>query len=101
MSAHVFFFIDGCGYCERILPEIVDFYTRTNIQLVIRKPTMVEKDAIPGYPALLIPGRVGSRPLLLVGTNILGALHRDPELLNGSVGNHLANPAPSDGDAGV
>lgn len=74
-----YFYIDGCGYCERVLPEIAELFAAKSIQLVIRKPTIVEKPAIKGYPALLLPRGEGP-PLLLIGTGILDALRERPDL---------------------
>jgi len=94
----VYFYIDTCAYCERILPQIVDFFTTRGIPLVIRKPTIVEKPFIKGYPALKIPG---DPPVLLVGTQILDRLRDFPELLNGSVDNRLTESAAGDGDSSL
>lgn len=96
----VFFFIDKCGYCERVLPQVVEFFTARSIPLVIRKPTLAEQPAIPGYPALMIP-RGSDKPILLVGTNVLEALLSKPELLNGAPCDRLQGPPTGDGHAGV
>lgn len=96
----VFFFIDKCGYCERALPQIVEFFIARSIPLVIRKPTLAEQPAIPGYPALMIP-RGSEKPILLIGTNILEALLAKPELLDGAPLDRHQDPSAGDGHAGV
>jgi hypothetical protein len=94
----IYYYVDTCAYCERVLPEIVDFFTTRGIPLVIRKPTIVEKPSISGYPALLIRGEPS---ILLVGTQILDKLRATPELLNGCADNSLTEFAASDGDAAL
>lgn len=96
MSWCIYFYVDTCPYCERILPGIIDFFTTRGIPLVIRKPTIVERPSIKGYPALLIHG---DNPTLLVGTEILETLRDTPELLNGCVDHRLPESAAFDGDS--
>jgi len=91
----IYFYVDTCAYCERILPQIVDFLITQGIPLVIRKPTIVEKPSIKGYPALLTNG---DPPVLLVGTQILDTLRDDPELLNGRADHRLPEPPAAHGD---
>ena len=98
MYKHIYFYVDTCSYCELVLPQIVDFFSTRGIPLVIRKPTIVERPAIPGYPALLVQG---SPPVLLVGTQILDTLRDTPELLNGPADNRLPEPPASNGDAAL
>ena len=95
---HIYFYVDSCAYCERVLPEIIDFFSTQGIPLVIRKPTIVERPSIKGYPALLIQG---DKPVLLVGTQILDKLKGFPELLNGRTDNRLPDAAASDGDSSL
>jgi hypothetical protein len=94
----VYYYIDTCAYCERILPEIVDYFTTRDIPLVIRKPTIVERPSIQGYPALRTNG---DPPLLLVGTHILDTLKDTPELLHGRADHRLSEPATGDGDSAL
>jgi len=103
MNWSVFFYSDRCPHCERVLPEIVDLFNRRGIPLVIRKPTLVEMSAIPGYPTLLLPEAAGTRPqpILLVGTQIAEKLRSEPELLNGSSNHRLAESSAGDGNAAV
>lgn len=98
MNWHVYFYVDTCAYCERILPEIVDFFSTRTIPLVIRKPTIVERPSIKGYPALLVNG---DKPVLLVGTQILDTLRDFPELLNGRADNRLPESAAGNGDSSL
>lgn len=94
----VYFYIDTCAYCERILPEIIDFFSTRAIPLVIRKPTIVERPSIKGYPALLIRSEP---PVLLVGTQILDKLKDSPELLNGCTDDSLSELAAGNGDSSL
>lgn len=103
MAQPIYFFSDRCPHCERTLPEIVDLFSRRGIQLVIRKPTLVEMSAIPGYPALLLPALAGVRhqPILLVGTQIADKLRNEPELIDGPTDDCLPKPAAGHGDPGL
>ncbi len=98
MYRYVYFYIDRCAYCERILPEIVDFFSTRGIPLVIRKPTIVERPSIKGYPALMVHGEP---PVLLVGTQILDRLRDFPELLNGRADNRFPESSADNGDSSL
>ncbi len=98
MKWHVYYYVDSCVYCERILPEIIDFFSTRAIPLVIRKPTIVERPSIKGYPALLVQGET---PVLLVGTQILDTLRDFPELLNGRTDNRLPESAAGNGNSSL
>ena len=96
----IYYYVDHCGYCEHSLPEIVEFFTERCIPLVIRKPTIEERPAIKGFPALLIP-RGKEAPYLLLGTDIGKYLREKPELLDGFANDRIAKPPASNGDAGI
>ncbi len=103
MNQAIFFYSDRCPHCERVLPEIVDLFNRAGIPLVIRKPTLVEMSAIPGYPTLALPAADGIREkaILLVGAQIAEKLRSEPELLNGSTDDSLPEPSTCDGKTAV
>lgn len=96
----IYYYIDGCGYCERVLPDIVALFVKRAIPLLIRKPTPVEKPDIPGYPALLLPGRDGP-PILLVGSEIVRVLQERPELLDGRAFDCYGVTPAGNGDSGL
>ncbi len=78
MSA-VLLVAEGCQGCEIAVREVGFLFAEAGLPLVVRKPTLVEQEDLPGVPALHIP-KVGVSDLLLVGEDMAEALRERPEL---------------------
>lgn len=69
----IFFYSDNCPLCEPTLVKLIPLFTKLNVRLTIRKPTLSELRT-PGFkfPALLMPAEAFDLPqtILMVGSDI-------------------------------